>query len=193
MRLRTREVPPNKPYRFTKDGILKHDQEFWPDFTLPTVIQRIQAMEKLSEDWIGAIDLQREVADRMYKWQLSEFVRLHLWNYFVTLTFELEQSHPSAQRGFCKWVRHLERRNGNGVAWFLATEGDNTERVHVHALLEGDLAMTETDIEVDWRPGRADVRIYDPTRGAAAYMTKRIGTDRGDYDISKRRWKLAEA
>ena len=59
-------------------------------------------------------------------------------------------------------------------------------RLHVHALIYGTSALTCGRLEDAWRHGRAEVKVYCPTQGAAHYLVKEIGGRVLDYDVSRR-------
>ena len=66
-------------------------------------------------------------------------------------------------------------------------DGDLSERLgrlHMHALLRGTAQLSVQEIRAAWKEGRAVVRKYDPTKGAAFYFAKCIGRDVVDYDVS---------
>src|SRR5436309_3441817 len=61
------------------------------------------------------------------------------------------------------------------VYYFAAVETTAPNWFHLHALLAGTKNLGVRDLTEAWRSGFAQVRVYDPTRGAANYVTKTMG------------------
>ena len=113
-------------------------------------------------------------------WLGSDFV----WHHFATLTFAYDVTPEVACREFFAWVRSLERRGQRGVGWFYVIERGGAGRLHLHALLEGTAHLRAAELERTWRPGRADVSVYDPQQAGSYYISKDIGTRAIHSEIS---------
>ena len=128
--------------------------------------------------------LRAEIRD---EW--AQYLRVHVWDHYVTLTFSVGHSYYGAKRAFERWIRHLERKWRRGVAWFLATETGGNGRIHLHALLQGTETVSAFQLAGSWLHGRADANTYDDRRGAAPYITKAVGMDDCGFEVSERRWQ----
>ena len=113
-------------------------------------------------------------------WLGSDF----LWDHLVTLTFAWEPSLDIARKEFGNWVRSLERRGQRAVGWVFVAERGAAGRLHLHALLVGTQHLQLVELEGTWRPGIADVSVYDPHRPGSFYIAKGIGLGATDWDIA---------
>jgi len=134
---------------------------------------------------------------------LSEFD----WDHFVTLTFapphprhlrgavrpgpgrrRAERPGPPpdyAHRQFRHWVRRLGVLGGAPVWWFRGDElGERLGRLHLHAFLGGTGGLLEASLDREWRAGFSLVKRYDPSLGAAHYVSKYVTKGLADYAVS---------
>lgn len=126
--------------------------------------------------------------------QLGVWLTEYMWRYFVTLTVAPPMDAPrhrpwsmsadAMQRAFFRTITRLEKRTGDAVPYFFAIEGVARENVHLHALLGGRGGIGQRDIEWAWRLGAVDFQLYDPSRGAASYMTKEISSYPDNWGVS---------
>jgi hypothetical protein len=111
----------------------------------------------------------------------------HCWDHYADLTSE----HPLSDLGLLRvfkgqWIRWLEKSAQNAVRWAVFSQrGEFNGRQHLHALLYGTAGLSVDQIDRAWRIGLARVRIFDPAKGAAAYITREI-PENGEWDISAR-------
>ena len=89
------------------------------------------------------------------------------------------------RRAYDRYITDLSRRARQPVEWFRAYElGRGHDRPHFHALLSGTQTLPTDTIRLAWREGWARAEEYDPSLGATYYVTKSVGTEITDYDIS---------
>jgi hypothetical protein len=120
---------------------------------------------------------------------LTDYLSGREWSHFVTLTTSRARSDDSIVRVFTnRFIRPLARHAQSPVAWFYAIERDRAFETspHLHALLAGTAALTTATISAAWPLGFTNVKLYDPTRGAASYVTKSVLADVDSYDFSRR-------
>ena len=92
-----------------------------------------------------------------------------------------------AHREFSRFVHRLECRGGGPVWWFRGDElGERLGRLHLHAFLGGTGRLLDETLGREWRAGFSLVKRYDPTLGAAHYLTKYATKGLADYDVSGR-------
>jgi hypothetical protein len=110
----------------------------------------------------------------------AEWLNKEHWTHWATLTFKLVPSVESAARSFWKWWDglHDDSHNSRESSFFFCVEeGRLFGRVHLHALLFIPMGPAWTSyLEGKWRQryGIAQVRDYDPTRGAGSYVSKYV-------------------
>lgn len=98
---------------------------------------------------------------------------------------------------FRQWIQTLEQAVPpplyKGVGYFRAVEfgkvsglGQPTGRIHFHALLCGvkDLSLSGAKKEWEKLAGWARILRFDPTRGAAYYVSKYCAKELGDFALS---------
>lgn len=122
------------------------------------------------------------------------WMRLHRWDWFVTLTFARDVTKEQAERAVARWFRYVLRRHPHAAAVTGIEIGPTGGRLHVHALvyLDGEryrlpalaglwhLGHLRDCLHVGhpcpWPYGLAHVEPYRPFRhagrGAAAYTVK---------------------
>lgn len=112
------------------------------------------------------------------------------WQLWSTLTFKQEQSHNSATRAFRNFAQWLQK-DSPSAGWFCAHEIGDYGRLHLHALLGGLGPHVSVNMLWRWwfdRYGRAQLLPYDPTRGAAFYISKYVVKgDLSHYEIEEPR------
>ncbi len=127
----------------------------------------------------------RESARLKMRRSWGEWLGRFSWHHFGTLTFSNEVSIENALRQFRRWIRRLELRTQNAVPWFMVVERGSAGLVHVHALTWGTASIGAAAVDGAWRGGRSEVSTYDPRKGAAYYVSKQIGDDVVEYDVSR--------
>jgi len=134
-------------------------------------------------DWNISVFLSKDEAARQRQlletrhglgvWVGRDFV----WHSFVTLTFAHPNSEEAALLHFRRWIRRVEQRAKKGVGWFVVLERGAAGLLHVHVLLVHTDHMYPGALGKAWRCGRVEVTPYDPSRGAAYYLTKDVASD----------------
>jgi hypothetical protein len=142
---------------------------------------REEAMEQGADD--------RGVADAgAIRKAWGHYLQRFLWTHVLTLTYKHEVSPERASRDFVDgFIRRAAFEAAQPVRWFYVLEGgdDAGRRLHIHALVSGTAHLPIARLERAWRGGITDIRVYDPARGGAAYLTKTLYTAREDwYDHS---------
>lgn len=125
----------------------------------------------------------------------AEFIKQYEWNWWVSLTFRGTPSHGLGDKLFHCWMNKLNRktfgshyyRRAEGLRWIRGTELQERNVVHFHALIAGDPKPTIAEASAYWAAmaGGAEIRVYDPFRGAAYYSVKKYATD-GNMDLGGR-------
>jgi hypothetical protein len=105
------------------------------------------------------------------------------WTHFGTFTFAYDASPAHVERQSKRWLRRIEQRAQNKVGWFYVIERGAAGHLHLHALTSGTAHLDSSSIAAAWPAGRADVAVYEPTRGAAHYVTKDLGTRAVHWDF----------
>ncbi len=127
------------------------------------------------------------------------------WAHFATLTFRRKQSEATVQsqlqrwqpgghgpsevtfeKQFQRWVRRLQQRAKQEVAWFYAIERGAGGLLHLHALTAGTERVGARGLAAAWPLGYTRVVAYDGHLGAAHYVCKEIGAGVVQYDVSQR-------
>lgn len=178
----------NKPHSHRRHTVAKLDFHEWAQESFTEPVEVTYAFEaRLLTGYSRRILEKKLRAEIRDEW--AQYLRLHVWDHYVTLTFKVGHQYYGATRAFERWIRHLERKWRRGVSWFLATELGRNGRVHLHALLEGTPTVSAGQIAGSWHHGRSQASTYDENQGAAQYITKTIGNDEGGVEVSQRRWK----
>jgi hypothetical protein len=128
----------------------------------------------------------REAAANRATW--AHYLARFGWTHFATLSFAREARPPEARRMFEDgFIRRLARVAQGPISYFAVVEGGvHGRRCHIHALLSGLTNTPAAELRGSWRHGNADIRIYDPRRGATSYVVKSIASDPESYFVSKR-------
>ena len=128
---------------------------------------------------------------------LGEWLGQMEWDYWGTWTFEKKRTARSIRRAI---EAHIDRIGASRAFWCVEG-GRRNGRLHLHGLLYFDSksaanasgppasAPTAAEISGDWtrRHGWADIDVYDGGRGAAYYVSERVGRDIVDYDLQGKR------
>ena len=117
---------------------------------------------------------QRQLLETCHGWGVW-VGRDFIWDHFVTLTFVHPKTEAAALVQFRRWLRRVEQRAKKGVGWFVVLERGAAGLLHLHVLLVHTDHLHAGAVGKAWRCGRVDVTPYDPSRGAAYYLTKDIG------------------
>lgn len=110
------------------------------------------------------------------------------WDHFTTLTFTNPTSPETAKRHFLRWTRHLEQRSGQPVNYLCVTERGGGGMVHILALVHGTSGFSNDSLKRLWPMGRVEIRGFDAKQGGSYYVTKSLGGDVADYDITIRQF-----
>ena len=110
------------------------------------------------------------------------------WSHFTTLTTrELVSVHRIKHEFEHGFVRRVAKAAQRPLAWFYAIEPHaDGERYHVHALLAYTETVKLAQLERAWRLGNTTIAVYDPQRGAAAYVGKHLTDNPDHWDVSRR-------
>lgn len=118
---------------------------------------------------------------------LGEFLAGFYWDWFVTLTFEGDVKTFTARNRCEAWLKRLEKAAGQPISWFRADEyGEKFGRFHFHLLIGNVAALHRFTWMERWkaRNGIARILPFDPTQGAAFYVSKYVAKELGDWDVS---------
>jgi hypothetical protein len=107
----------------------------------------------------------------------GDHVASYDWNHWMTGTPASPTYSPGAlERHFKrKFVRRVEQRTERRVEWVSVVERSPGGVFHVHAVIAGTATLDVDHVRDCWTLGRVDVERYDPTRGAAWYLSKQYG------------------
>lgn len=119
-----------------------------------------------------------------YRRGMGDWLACSRWAHLVTLTFATPRTPPVTARLFASFVRQLEQRSQRRVDWFRVTEQGLYGRAHIHALLAGTEILTEDDLHNAWKHGRTSIEQYNPERAGTHYISKFLGRESTDYDVS---------
>ena len=112
------------------------------------------------------------------------WLREYPWHHFVTFTFRRLVSPWRAEREFRRWVRWMERSAQGPIHFVYAIEPSaGGASAHVHALVAGTGSLKTQVLEAAWKGGHSRVRLYDPSRSGAAYVTKQIKHEDALWDL----------
>jgi hypothetical protein len=127
-----------------------------------------------------AIEAGRNLAEWLYDWD---------WKWWVTLTFSNDLCRASATAVLNAYLNEVELTYKDSLTCVIAQEqkrysgsGKPAGRVHFHMLVGCAIDLGPRPLQEMWQLSRfggdrtrgtgADVRRYDPQRGAIAYLTK---------------------
>ena len=131
-----------------------------------------------------------DVATRVRAWKLGmgDWLRGYQWSHWVTLTVDGQWPAERLLRAFHdEFVRFATKVAQGPVQYAFVVEGGVLgDQAHLHALISGTETAASKRLERAWRHGRAHVRSYQPSLGAAHYLTKEIGGRVLDYGVSRR-------
>lgn len=124
----------------------------------------------------------------------AEHLAQYEWTHFATLTTRMPSTAAHLAREFRDgYVRRITRIAQGPVSWFRVIEYGSSGSAHLHVLLSRTAHLHIDQLRGAWKLGHTHVQQYDPQRGAAYYLTKQIGAERGgspegeaDYDVSLR-------
>ena len=117
------------------------------------------------------------------------------WQWFTTLTFKSFNVGPeSASKAWNRWLRKLNKecfgnhyqREGKGIVVVRATEMQQREVIHFHALMGGGLGnILRKSYEAEWNKenGFAFIKPYRGEQGAKRYIAKYVSKG-GELDVS---------
>ncbi len=118
------------------------------------------------------------------------------WESWGTLTLRYENpTHEQMQRAWARFVQWLRTEGNPSVTFFVGHEVGSRGRIHLHCLL-GALAP-DTPRRALWawwfeRFGRAEIVGYEPTKGAARYVSKYVTKELAHYDLDLGGWESCQ-
>jgi hypothetical protein len=127
----------------------------------------------------------------------TNWLRTIPWQLFVTLTFAWRVADAQAEQVFTTFVDRLERHFRCPLVYVRGDErrfsgcGMPAIRRHFHALFAAAVPLARAVVHDTWiemagsgkNQAGADVRIYDPKRGALSYSLKTIFDADGDWSM----------
>jgi hypothetical protein len=141
--------------------------------------------------------------------QYANWLNQNEWTYWATFTTRYELTLPSARRAMERQFNLMNKFGPTRMFW-AAEPFDAKEGFHTHALLQVKNGIRYEDIIECWqiasgnRPkigtaraaarkarmegekptwNRVDLQVYDPLKGAGAYVSKYITKRGSDYDL----------
>jgi len=116
----------------------------------------------------------------------SRQLKRYSWDHSFTGTFRFPCSSDFALRRFATFAGSFTAQTQGPIPYFVVTEPTLTDQVHVHALLRGTRAITTRALEARWhlRNGYAEAALFDPLGTMTAYVTKRLTSQRSEWDLS---------
>ena len=131
--------------------------------------------------------------DRLVK-SFGDYVADFRWCHWFTGTPASLNCSPHRLKAFFEgvFVRRLEHGAQQRVCWIHSIERSPGGIFHVHAVMSGTDRLVTSYIAKRWSFGRADVDLYDPTRGAAWYLAKYYGDDRAHWEQFDCSWRMPE-
>lgn len=132
-------------------------------------------------DVIAGIDQQ------LVRRSWGEWLNKYPWHHWCHLTFANAPTQEAAIQQYRVWIRRLEQRSKQKLAWFYSLECGAGGRLHLHALIQGTSELQTTEIKEAWSEGRAEASGYNEYLGATFYIVKSIGDDSKlvQYDLSE--------
>jgi hypothetical protein len=132
----------------------------------------------------------QDAARRIKAWAhgVGDWWGSYFWSHVVHLTVDGRWSPERLlQRFEREYIRFAEKTAQCYIPYAFAIEGGVLgDQPHLHGLTYGTHRLSSDRLEHAWRFGRAQVAVYDPTLGAAHYLTKEIGGRVLDYGLSTR-------
>jgi hypothetical protein len=117
----------------------------------------------------------------------SAWLRSARWAHFLTFTAERAAPPYALRAEFIAWERRMNCVAQRALSWFYVVElGPVGGRAHMHVLVAGTAAVPCDRLGTAWQLGDTHVRVYDPARDAARYVTKDLA-NAPLFDVS-RRW-----
>ena len=116
----------------------------------------------------------------------GEFLSEFHWDWFVTLTFEGGVKTFTARNRCNGWLRDLEKAAGQPIIWFRGDEyGERLGKFHMHLLIGGVAHLHRFTWMKRWeaRNGFARIFEFDPSMGAAYYVSLYVTKDFGEWDM----------
>lgn len=139
---------------------------------------------------------------------LGDFLSGYPWSHFLTLTFKplprtgkkgdtltwgrftrrdtaAGVSDAYAMRAWRGYLRDVSKLADVPLFWFFGIEhGEKRGRLHVHALTGNTERLPVQLLREQWRNGFTRILSYDPSRGAAHYVSKYVTKQLAEWDIS---------
>lgn len=134
----------------------------------------------------------------------GEWLSGYAWTHWLTLTVDPSRGTRGGKRrlgraGICsrsaegvrrafrnELIRYAEKVSRSRVAFaYTVEQGVGGDNPHIHALLFVPETMEGDRLSRAWRHGRATAERYDPTRGAAFYLSKTFWRTGADWDVSR--------
>jgi len=112
----------------------------------------------------------------------TEYLEAKPWTMFATFTTSKPISLGSARRLMQK-VGAKVLRNGECMFWAAERFELGREGYHCHALINTRYSANQIEKWYSAHYGRADVRRYNPLKGAAGYCAKYMTKKTFDYDM----------
>jgi hypothetical protein len=114
------------------------------------------------------------------------FLHEFAWDHCATLTFRYPVQRDIAIKELCdRFLRRLGRNAQRPIACFWAIERGGGQ-LHIHALIAGTVKLASAGIYSAWQAGYSKVSQYDPSRGAAWYVTKGLFGRCEEYGLTRR-------
>ena len=144
-----------------------------PD-SIPTIRHRWQDQALTLLHHTGHQHYLEECRDAKEDWdywqEIGKLLSGFYWDFFSTVTFHDPVSFVFADRAVDRFVRGLD---DTAYAFHGLERGRVGEHVHSHLLLGGIKPhRLRNVIWKKWQHGKVHYEIYDPSRGAAWYVTK---------------------
>jgi hypothetical protein len=117
----------------------------------------------------------------------GDFLGQFHWDWFVTLTFEGDVKTFTARNRCNAWLRSLEKAAGQPIAWFRGDEyGEKFGKFHMHLLISNVAELHRFTWMARWKARNGIARIFpfDPTRGAAFYVSAYVTKQFGEWEMS---------
>ena len=116
----------------------------------------------------------------------GEFLRQFPWDWFATMTIREGIPRNVAAGKFNRFARDVAEAAGLPVGWFRGEELTFAGHVHFHALFTNTAHLRHSYWQDIWnrRAGFARILQYDPRKGATYYVTKYVGTEFAEWDLS---------
>jgi hypothetical protein len=122
----------------------------------------------------------QEAARRVKAWAhgFGDWWSTYLWNHAIHLTVDGRWSPGRLfQRFEREFIRFATKTVQGSIPYAYAIEGGALgDQAHLHGLIYGTDRLEGQRLEQAWRYGWAKVVVYDPSLGAAHYISKEIGS-----------------